>query len=264
MKVINKIITAGVISAITVSCLTPLVASAKTTETDSIPAVTFTKVIQDVSEDEDNAISFFGIDLTDSTDFSFDDTGDIIYEGALVPDDVTFEFDYGDLTEAEIKELEEIYSRYEAIFEEICPSLDEELSEEEFEKRVEKYADELEKLNKRAEELEKKAGWSDYIDAFEDELKDLENSEFFNDLVKDLDIDPNADIDDISADQVVDIVGSIIDKLDAEDLGKLINGIDTGAANEIITEMKQIVKTDEFKDLVGDIINAVSTFSDEF
>lgn len=66
--------------------------------------------------------------------------------------------DYGDLTAAEINELEGIYSRYDAIAS-ACGTYDESVTDEEYDRRLAKYTDELEKLDKRAAELEIKAGW---------------------------------------------------------------------------------------------------------
>lgn len=95
----------------------------------------------------------------------------------VFPDEI--EVDYGDLTDAEIKELEGIYDRYEAIFRDIygddlLTEDENEISDAEMDARAEagfkKYEKELEQLDQRAAELEKKAGWADEILGTETEL----------------------------------------------------------------------------------------------
>ncbi|MGN0592692.1 MAG: hypothetical protein ACI4JQ_05565 [Ruminococcus sp.] len=83
------------------------------------------------------------------------------------------EVDYGNLTDEEIEELNGIYDRFEAIDEEVASGVEDidSLTDEEYEKLYEKYADELEKLEARCEELETKAGIFDedfYYDFDED------------------------------------------------------------------------------------------------
>ena len=94
----------------------------------------------------------------------------------VFPDEI--EVDYGDLTD-EIKELEGIYDRYEAIFRDIygddlLTEDENEISDAEMDARAEagfkKYEKELEQLDQRAAELEKKAGWADEILCTETEL----------------------------------------------------------------------------------------------
>jgi hypothetical protein len=225
-----------------------------------------------VNEQEDlkGIFSIFGTDIIEDSDLISSDNGDIIYEGALVPDDCEITIDYGNLTDEEIKELQAIYDRYEAIFNEIVPDGSEDISDAEFDALMQKYADELEKLDKRAAELEEKAGWFDVLGNFDGVLDDLFDEDFFCDLIKDLDIDPDADFDSITADQVVDIAGKIVDHLDAEKITGLIKGIDgsenidSATIDDTLAELKKVVVSDEFKNLVGDLLDVFSSIDIEF
>ena len=101
-----------------------------------------------------------------------------VFEGEVLPVDPE-EVDYGELTEAEIKELNDIYDRMEEIGREIYGE-NFEKSEAEIEAGTKKFAKEMEKLEKRAVELEKAAGWfyDEYAVSTVDEdivLKDLQN-----------------------------------------------------------------------------------------
>ena len=125
-----------------------------------------------------------------------DDLGDLDF-GDLAAD-------YGDLTEDEIAELEKIYDRYDEILDEaIGDNWD--ISDEEYEQKLAPYKEELDQLEARAAELEKKAGWDDFDDwdgwddLFDTDYGDLTEDEseierFFNDLfdgsgLEDIDLD---------------------------------------------------------------------------
>ena len=86
--------------------------------------------------------------------------------------------DYGDLTDEEIKELNKCYDRMAEIGEEIYGA-DFEKDEAAVEAGIKKYEKEMEQLEERVTELEKKAGWysDEYAMVSEDPevvIKDLE------------------------------------------------------------------------------------------
>ena len=114
---------------------------------------------------------------TADTQVFLDETEDNSADTQLLQGEI--EVDYGDLTDAEIKELEGIYDRYESIFRDIygddlLTEDESEISDAEMDARAEagfkKYEKELEQLDQRAAELEKKAGWADEILCTETEL----------------------------------------------------------------------------------------------
>ena len=151
-------------------------------------------------------------------------------------DDADRETDYGDLTDAEIKELEDIYARYDAILEDILGvdldqmiesafsgdetsvfGMDEAELEKKLEDGLKKYEKELEQLEKRAEELEKKAGW-DYDLSGEDipfasyewegsldDLGDIDLSDLFD--INEEDLDAIFDFDEKDVEEFLDSCG---------------------------------------------------------
>ena len=66
--------------------------------------------------------------------------------------------EYGNLTDAEITQLKGIYNRYEEIFDAVLGN-NEEMTDDEFNSAIAPYQAELETLDAKAFELEKKAGW---------------------------------------------------------------------------------------------------------
>lgn len=134
------------------------------------------------AEEKDDSDSKGRDTEVDPDDIDWDDIDwDIDWDDAdwdIDWDDADWETDYGDLTDEEIKELEGIYERYDAILEDILGvdldqmiesafsgdetsvfGMDEAELEKKLEDGLKKYEKELEQLEKRAEELEKKAGW---------------------------------------------------------------------------------------------------------
>ena len=105
MTKLKKLTTIGVISALSVSCLVPLAASAETTKASDFSTTSIIRTIENVNEQEDlkGIFSIFGTDIIEDSDLISSDNGDIIYEGALVPDDCEITIDYGNLTDEEIK-----------------------------------------------------------------------------------------------------------------------------------------------------------------
>ena len=303
MTRIKKFTAIGLISALSVSCVIPLAASAETAKKDDFSSASVIKTINEAESGNGikDILKLFGSDLLNETevddkalsdlfgtDFSTSFDEDI---DAIDFDDEDLQIDYGDLTEDEIKELEAIYNRYEEIFREILPEGEEDISDEEFDARLKKYEAEFETLGKREAELLEKAGLYEYFDEFEDLLKSgnyeelLEDADineilkgtdlegffegadiegFVNDLVKDIDVDPEMGIEDLTSDKLIDITGSVINNLSADSLGKLLPNMETEELNEVIGEMKNIVSSDEFKQAADTIIKFAGYLSDEF
>lgn len=70
-----------------------------------------------------------------------------------------YEGDYGNLSEDEVNQLNSIYNKIDAIYDNIYNGSDN-LSEEEFASRYAKYSDEIDALDAQAIALEEKAGWN--------------------------------------------------------------------------------------------------------
>ena len=299
----NIVITAGVVLGLTATCLTPFAVSANT-ERSSFPSVSIASTTEETTSEYDfgKLFSLFGKGLGN---FGFSDTEDAlpedgsdkifegafvpedetnkVFEGALVPEDAGIDFDYGDLTDEEIKELHQIFDRYEKIFAEVLT--DEDVSEEEIGKKLLKYQDEIEKLDSRATELMKKAGWDmdlegylgleglDFTDKIDilNGLNDLDLGfdeaacdSFIEKITKSLNIDPNLTLEDVTTDQVVDIVGGIVENIDADDLGSIFTGLDSDVIDETLNEMKTIVRSDDFRNAAGFILDMAGSLIDEY
>jgi len=291
----KTIITAGIALGLTVTCLTPVAVSANSVISDSFPTAPIVKTAEEETSEYDlgKIFSFLGeglgslsgrsIDVTDTEDTLTEKGSDTIFEGAIVPEGAGFDLDYGDLTDEEIKELNQIFDRYEKIFTEALSNGD--ISEDALGKILLKYQDEIEKLDSRATELMKKAGWdvdlenylglegydfSDKLDIL-DGLNDLDLGfnqaacdNFIAKITKNINIDPNLSIEDVTADQVVDIVGGIVENIDANDIGSIFTGLDSGLIDETLKEMKDIVRSDDFRNAAGFILDMAGSFMDDF
>lgn len=80
--------------------------------------------------------------------------------------------EYGNLTDSEITQLKDICNRYEKIYEAVLGN-NEEMTEDEFNSAIAPYQDELNTLDTKEFELEKKAGW--YGNLTNEEISQLES-----------------------------------------------------------------------------------------
>jgi DNA-binding PadR family transcriptional regulator len=181
MKKSKKALGIGVITALSLSCIIPAAAFAKTETTQMTNGIAFSRT----TADDDTVITNENGDPVWSFSFEIDpDSGEIRIQGDGVNETIKTadidkflddldvkgivdsldnrDVDYSKLTDAEQKELKEIYQKIDDILAKVIDDVTIDMSEEEFEKRCAPYEEEIEALQKRAEELEKKAGWSDF------------------------------------------------------------------------------------------------------
>ena len=181
MKKSKKTLGIGVITALSLSCMIPAVAFAKTETNQMTNGIALTQT----TADGDTEVTNENGDPIWNISFEIDpDSGEIRIKGddineTIKTDDIekflkdidvpaiidkidNVTVDYSKLTDAEQKELKEIYQKIDDILAKVIDDTTIDMSEEEFEKRCAPYEAEIEALQKRAEELEKKAGWSDF------------------------------------------------------------------------------------------------------
>ena len=185
-------------------------------------------------EDTDELIDKYSDELDDLRDqaselFSDEDWNELVNDftalikeidfGELIADiGDWFGIEYGDLTQDEITELKSIWTRIGNIGGEMIADIiknADTLTEEQIEQMYSKYEDELDRLTKRAEELEKKAGWEEYDDDW-----DLDDEDWDWDLDDEDDGEAlfNFDISDEDLEELGNLLEEIFGSIDTANI----------------------------------------------
>ncbi len=181
----KPIIVAGMITALSVTCLIPFTSSAETTGNELVVQTTKTDGTDPAESGKDTQE-----ELNDTYTYFVNCDEDGLMSGYKVemegdpenPEITEFSMDYGELTEAEQKELDEIYDRIDQIILEAFPEDDTYISDEEVEKLLAPYEEEMNRLESRMEELEKKAGWTEADSALGFTINALGDEEFMSQM----------------------------------------------------------------------------------